>query len=439
MTAGRRKGILLGIAALLCLMAVYVKVTLEQNKGEQEEGTILHITEEPVTEITWQRSEGDGASLAKKDGQWIWIDDSSFPVNQQMAQMMADTAAGPEVIRKLELTEENKIKYGLKQPVCIVDVKAEGKTCRLLFGAKNSTTGDYYMMAEGQDGIYTVAQRIFNLYDHTILELAEMETLPGIPLGQVEQFSAVSGANRFVLKQDAEKKAWIVSDADMEGQTADSWLAQTYVSDFLGIQFTEMAAYEPDQDELDSWGLLESQERLVFVYREEDGGRLQNYQLIVGNRDASGDSRYCMVSGGQAVYLADGAALEFLLTRKAADYVDLDLIDREPDETEGLDIWLGGRHVRLAAGEEAFRTVFYALYGMKGEKCLTGEEKGEEREQGERLLKVTVTMAADDLDITFYAWDQNYCLADSGGRLLLVNRQRFKELSMLLEQTVLLS
>ena len=424
MNKGRVIRLLSGMAVFFALLFIYIGLSSPWDENHEDgNDQSVFIVEEPVMELRWQRSDGVGAVLRKMEEGWVWADQISFPVNQTMAQMMADTAAAPEITRVLELNRENQDRYGLTSPVCTVVIKTEKEEYVLSFGSQNSATGDYYMMSDSRDQIYMTPERVFNLYNHDILDLAVTEIIPGIPLNCVEKFSVVQGSENFALKWEEDTGQWITEDSGTVEQAADAWLAESLISSFLGLKFTEMVCFEPKDEELNQWGLTGEKRLLTLTYDSREG--TQEYQLLLGNRDESGAGRYCMPADGRAVYLTDAERADQLLSLKASDYADLDVIDREPAAVGKLIVRIGEEQAALNAGETNFNEIFFALYGLKGEKRI-GEESDR---QGEALLEFEIDMnEGENLNVTFYLYDQHYCLADSGGRLLLVNRQSVRKL-----------
>lgn len=329
------------LAVLLALWAVLQNTAGESassSSGAAGDGTVLlGGSSDEVKRIEWtaggqtlalEQAADDSASSASSEGAvstlWIWPDDTTLPVNQTKAASLASTLNGLTASRYLGAGRD-PAGYGLDSPRFSVTLTTGEGAATLLVGDVNDTTGDVYVMLEGDSGIYTVASDFTASFPTDPLELVQLETLPAAALDDVTAlaFDGPSGSVRLTYMEDGvpgtgEMRHWQV---EQNGQTysADDDAVTGLLRDLVSVQFTSCAAWNPE--DLASFGLETPVYTMTVQYTQttetggtgEDGSAITTetpvqYTLLFGS--TTGDGLYAMQQGGGQVGLVDAGLLD---------------------------------------------------------------------------------------------------------------------------------
>lgn len=454
MNKKKQYGLLTGLCVFVVLVFIYIKMgTAPEDTGND---VTIYQAAHPFETITCKNRNGTSWTLVHAPEGWVWSEDSSFPVNQEMAAMMAEVLSGPEVVTDMEMTAENRKRCGLDPPEYMVTAAGKEERYTLYFGDRNSTTGDYYFCVEGTDRIYTTDQRNVNIFRHDLPELAEVETLPGVRLDQVSGFQIFRNTITLSLKRETDHDGtrWQAEDGAGHIWQAESIKAEETVSLFLRLKLAAMAVFSPTEAELRQYGLQSPEAVLTLAYDTE--GEKCRFALAIGNPDASGAYRYCWFENSKGIYLVEETGLQDLLNRSAQEHADLYLAAIRPESVNAMELILPDavHQINLSAGADAaqntvlwngteletdrFYQFYYELYGLKGDKLTDPDQPEQERTlPGEEVLRIMIeTENGSREQLVFLTYDQNYDLAEKDGTLqMLVNRQKINALIRLIGET----
>lgn len=349
MKTKQRTLVILAVAlvVLLALWAVLKNTAGEQDasssSGAAEDGTVLlGGSSDEVKRIEWT---ADGQTLALEQAKdetadassaadssassassssegaestlWIWPDDTTLPVNQTKAASLASTLNGLTASRYLG-ADRDPADYGLDNPRFSVTLTTGEDAATLLVGDVNDTTGDVYVMVEGDSGIYTVASDFTADFPTDPLDLVQLETLTEAALDDVTAltFDGPSGSVQLTYMEDGVPgtggmRHWQV---EQNGQTysADDDAVTELLRNLVSVQFTSCAAW--NTNDLASFGLETPVYTMTIQYNQttetgetdEDGNAITTetpvqYTLLFGN--TTEDGLYAMQQGGGQVGL----------------------------------------------------------------------------------------------------------------------------------------
>lgn len=349
MKTKQRTLVILAVAlvVLLALWAVLKNTAGEQDasssSGAAEDGTVLlGGSSDGVKRIEWT---ADGQTLALEQAKdetadassaadssassassssegaestlWIWPDDTTLPVNQTKAASLASTLNGLTASRYLG-ADRDPADYGLDNPRFSVTLTTGEDAATLLVGDVNDTTGDVYVMVEGDSGIYTVASDFTADFPTDPLDLVQLETLTEAALDDVTAltFDGPSGSVQLTYMEDGVPgtggmRHWQV---EQNGQTysADDDAVTELLRNLVSVQFTSCAAW--NTNDLASFGLETPVYTMTIQYNQttetgetdEDGNAITTetpvqYTLLFGN--TTEDGLYAMQQGGGQVGL----------------------------------------------------------------------------------------------------------------------------------------
>jgi len=356
MKTKQRTLVILAVAlvVLLALWAVLKNTAGEQDasssSGAAEDGTVLlGGSSDEVKRIEWT---ADGQTLALEQAKdetadassaadssassassssegaestlWIWPDDTTLPVNQTKAASLASTLNGLTASRYLG-ADRDPADYGLDNPRFSVTLTTGEDAATLLVGDVNDTTGNVYVMVEGDSGIYTVASDFTADFPTDPLDLVQLETLTEAALDDVTAltFDDPSGSVQLTYMEDGVPgtggmRHWQV---EQNGQTysADDDAVTELLRNLVSVQFTSCAAW--NTNDLASFGLETPVYTMTIQYNQttetgetdEDGNAITTetpvqYTLLFGN--TTEDGLYAMQQGGGQVGLVAADLLD---------------------------------------------------------------------------------------------------------------------------------
>lgn len=356
MKTKQRTLVILAVAlvVLLALWAVLKNTAGEQDasssSGAAEDGTVLlGGSSDEVKRIEWT---ADGQTLALEQAKdetadassaadssassassssegaestlWIWPDDTTLPVNQTKAASLASTLNGLTASRYLG-ADRDPADYGLDNPRFSVTLTTGEDAATLLVGDVNDTTGDVYVMVEGDSGIYTVASDFTADFPTDPLDLVQLETLTEAALDDVTAltFDGPSGSVQLTYMEDGVPgtggmRHWQV---EQNGQiySADDDAVTELLRNLVSVQFTSCAAW--NTNDLASFGLETPVYTMTIQYNQttetgetdEDGNAITTetpvqYTLLFGN--TTEDGLYAMQQGGGQVGLVAADLLD---------------------------------------------------------------------------------------------------------------------------------
>ena len=166
--------LLLVFTALLVSAYFLVKNLSEKDEAqdttpgeEQDESVALSkYTLADVVSLSFTQG-GEGYTIVKSGSVWKMSDDPDFPVDQQVADVIASEAASVTADRLLEETRVNFPKYGLSSPKIIVRISySDGTDLSLAFGDYNSTVKAYYAHVYETYNVYLINESFINTLNH---------------------------------------------------------------------------------------------------------------------------------------------------------------------------------------------------------------------------------------------------------------------------------
>lgn len=236
------------------------------------------------------------------------------------------TTGTPTVMMRVarDLDEAGFAEYGLDKPQARWTVTSTtGETRTVEVGDEALTEGGYYVRCEGRNAVYFMGTTL----EDTVLKPAYALLKPILTAGMqtndyfmVDTFTVLRGEEAFVQIVRVPDEEKTDSDALVEMKMTyprpsagdalyevnDSLYLNTLYS-FIALEGEEVVAFRPDEEELDSYGLLEPAYAIDFTYKDYE------YMIFVSAQQP--DGTYYAVSnlyGFQAVIRVANDKLNFL-------------------------------------------------------------------------------------------------------------------------------
>ncbi len=156
----KKKGLIAGIVILLILIGVYIglKVAGPKEKEEQTEEKEITAFEVEVENISQVSIENDGVlyTFVKEEDTWKYAEDENLPLNQDIISNIISGLTSVKAQR--ELTDvENFADYGLSEPKLRATITAKNNEQTVLnFGDDNEAISGTYMSIGNNEKIYLV-------------------------------------------------------------------------------------------------------------------------------------------------------------------------------------------------------------------------------------------------------------------------------------------
>lgn len=171
------KSMIIGVAVLVCLIAVYFISGAVKKKQEEAAGepAIMVTNIYDVTEMTYT----DGSttlSFVKENEVWYDATDKDFALDSVQVETIADSLRQIEATRLLEGADEPAA-YGLDEPVYTITLKNQDAVVTTVY-IGDTTDAGYYVTTDDKTTIYTVSSSVVSAmeFDKSALEVVEEET-----------------------------------------------------------------------------------------------------------------------------------------------------------------------------------------------------------------------------------------------------------------------
>lgn len=170
-------------AALLILVVVFVAVFFglkayrshqekqEEAKKEAEAIPVASLETEGITGFSYLW-EGQELSFEKEGDTWYYSGDKGISLVQTMITTMLGNLS--EVTAAQQITAPEDIKeYGFDEPSNVITVRLGQEETVFTIGIQNAITGQYYLMASGDETVYLVDSQLPSAFGRSLEELTE--------------------------------------------------------------------------------------------------------------------------------------------------------------------------------------------------------------------------------------------------------------------------
>jgi len=174
------KSMIIGVAVLICLIAVYFISGIMKKQQEEAAGepAIMVTNIYDVVELTYT----DGSttlSFVKENDVWYDATDKEFALDGDQIETMVNSLRQIEATRLLEGADEPAV-YGLDEPAYTITLK-DGDAVETMIYIGNTTDSGYYVTINDKTTIYTISSSVVSSmeFDKSALEVVEEETEEG--------------------------------------------------------------------------------------------------------------------------------------------------------------------------------------------------------------------------------------------------------------------
>lgn len=464
----KKKGLIAGIVILLILIGVYIglKVAGPKEKEEQTEEKEITAFEVEVENVSQVSIENDGVlyTFVKEEDTWKYAEDENLPLNQDIISNIISGLTSVKAQR--ELTDvENFADYGLSEPKLRATITAKNNEQTVLnFGDDNEAISGTYMSIGNNEKIYLVNSSLKTDLQFEKNDLAKMEELPQIAVGNIKKIEISSESGVKTLQEEEVGGLWTLYKEDGSQVSVDTSKVNDYMNYFSSLSLMKFISY--DISDLSAYG-LDNPKKITVSYEEEQESEdaseetkgedaeeepimvAKEFVLLIGSTDEDGnyyvktaDSSYIYIMAAATVEEIMNLASEELVSSLVTDYslADLDkvtiertggtyVLTREETEVKKGDSEETTTETKYYLNDEEIQyeeiSDFYSKVSGLEWQSMTEGQNGENAE-------ITITFEKEggiQDKVAYYSYDENfYLVTKTDGSQMLVNKMKVREM-----------
>lgn len=464
-----KKGLIAGIVILLILIGVYVGLKVagpeeDKKQTEEKEITAFEVKAEDISKVS---IENDGVlyTFVKEEDTWKYAEDENLPLNQAVVSNIISGLTSVKAQRELK-DIENPADYGLSEPKLKATITDKNNAETVLnFGDDNEAVSGAYMSVGNNEKIYLVNSTVKTDLQFEKNDLAEMEELPQIAVGNIKKVEISRDNGVKTLQEEEAGGLWTLYKEDGSQISVDTAKVNDYMNHFSSLSLMDFVSY--DTNNLSSYG-LDNPKKVTVFYEEEQESEdtseeaedenaeeeepvmvAKEIVLLVGNTDENGnyyvktaDSSYIYTMAASTVDEMMNLASDELVSSLVTDYSLADL-DKVTIERTGETYVLTREETEVKKGDSEETTTetkyylndeeiqyeeisdFYSKVSGLEWQSMTEGQNGENAE-------ITITFEKEggiQDKVAYYSYDENfYLVTKTDGSQMLVNKMKVREM-----------
>lgn len=277
--------LLLGITAIAALGIAYWQLCSYNDKEEAaaladaggEE--ILNIDTESLSTISFLVA-GQEKTFCRREDSWILEQDETFPVDEAQILALAGQLAPMQAVRVLE-NAGDPAEYGLDHPQNeLILTNEDGTVTTLTIGDMNSSTGDVYVMLNGDASVvYTIDSELPDSFSDDLYDYAYSDEMPLLQVSEIVGVSMETGTDGYELYlEDAKWQVRELRPSDDgvmlpgESQSADQDAVNTAMSSLGSLAYVDFVEHNCTDDS--KYGFEKTDTVLTIRYQVENQGEM---------------------------------------------------------------------------------------------------------------------------------------------------------------------
>ena len=451
---------LLAVFAAVSITAVLVsrheeKVERIKNSGE----TILAIPTDTVTALSWTNEEGTFSFT--KDEIWTYDEDSAFPVDEEkIDELLAqfEDFAAAFVIDDVEDYEQ----YGLDEPVCTISITVGEESYTVELGDFSKMDEQRYVSI-GDGKAYLVSHNPLDEFGAVLRDMILDDTI--LEFDTAKQI-AFTGTENYTITYDEDGTSICADDVYFtDGKPLDTDNVNEWLTALMGLGLTDYVSYNVTDEELQTFGLDESDLTITLDYSnsDEDGtetdfGTLvlhlsQNPEELAAYEKALANEEdelpdvtcYARVGASQIVYSITQTEFDKLTAVSYDTLRHQKLFTADFDTVTSMDVTLEGETYTFTynppadedsedvEGTWTYDGAEFDVYDLRTAlRSLTAVSFTDETPTGQEEISLVIHLDNEDFPtftLTLYRYDGENCLAAVDGEpAALVSRAQTVDL-----------
>ncbi|MBE5947421.1 MAG: DUF4340 domain-containing protein [Lachnospiraceae bacterium] len=470
----KKKGLIILIVCLVALVGVYFVATYISDKINYIEPAttvdksvnIWNISTK-VSAVRVINSYGDNTYYMDEEGKWKVEGNEVATLSQSMVQRMAIYGGNLTATEKVDDTCDNLAKYGLDKPQYTIILRQNDGTESVFYiGMQNQVTEDFYIYADGVDGIYTVGSTFPGYFNFDVEEFFLVEDiLVTTDTSYLRELSMEYEDNSWHLVRMhygsdydvSGTRAWYLVDLFEHEVAVDTSKLEDIQNAYLELGIYSCITFSATDDELAKVGLRPGDcKGSIYYYFEEasvseeitEKTVVGSQKIWLGNKTEDGAYYYVRPDGREGIYTMEATYIDQLrsntaenLLQKYISVINISTVDSYSVEIGDIHFEAKVESIATDTGVEYYHyhndkklekkfgsNLYTSLIGVYAEKALLKTEEP----SGEELLKITFYRNTDIMpvyEVSFYAYSINYYkVAVNGEVSYLANSRDYKAL-----------
>jgi len=280
----KRLGKLISLLAVLGVLIAAFAIYSAFNKDEVNETpstnttvNVLSLDSEKIIGIEYEYLENK-VSMQKKEDEWKWTDDESFPLDSYYPDYMTYGLAAITAVREIEGNLDNQASFGLDEPFISVKFKtSDGTEYAYSIGDYNSVARGYYFKVSTQDKVYLGGAEIVTPFTYSVLEMADKPSFPSFEPDDIVKLESVRNGTSMVITSDKTNADFYTSpytyyivDGNGKIKPASDVNTAALVEAVADLSYGSVLEYRPSSETLEKYGLGQNKLLVLNIdYQEE--------------------------------------------------------------------------------------------------------------------------------------------------------------------------
>ena len=241
--------LLLALVLTLALIACGGKAP-EDTADAVDNNTLSNSAQLPMTEASYLEYDNSQITcrFRKDEDGWKWVDNESFPldvtyIEETLAELDAMSATLTPVEPAVEAADA-----GLDDTERYLTVTVGEETTTLRFGDQKDD-GQWYMVIDGQEGTYLVADEFVQRMNSSVYSMAVLPTLPELTDDNLTVITLRGGAENKTVRLTKTDEGWFRDDREVTEQV------QAMEAALVDFTFDSCFNFDPSPDAAPLCGL----------------------------------------------------------------------------------------------------------------------------------------------------------------------------------------
>lgn len=434
MRKSTRLVVLLGVLLVICGAAFAVSGYQEKKENIKNSGqVVLEIPTDSVTALSWTNESGS-FSFTKGDT-WTYDGDAAFPVSEEKIKNLLSQFQSFAAAFVIEDVEDYS-QYGLDDPVCTIQVTADGESYTVTLGNFSKMDEQRYVSI-GDGKAYLAVHDPMDEFDAVLRDMILDDTVPEFDQAEKIQFT---GTENYTILRDEDGKSICQEDVYFtDGKPLDTDNVDALLKAVRTLDLSDYVSYNVSEQELADFGLTDPDLTVHLTYSTEDGetGELtmhlsQDPEEARAYKEAQEKNEedlpevtcYARLDQSQIVYEITQSEYDKLTAVSYNALRHQKLFTADFDTVTSIDVTLNGETSTFTytpaekkedEGTWTYREEEFDIQALQSALCdLTASDFTEEASGGQEEISLTVTLDNEDFPtftLTLRRYDGTNCLA----------------------------
>ena len=267
-----KKGLIAGIVILLVLIGVYVGLKVagpeeEEKQTEEKEITAFEVKAEDISQVFIENDDVQ-YTFVKEEDTWKYAEDENLPLNQAIVSNIVSGLTSVKAQREL-VDIEDFADYGLSEPKLKVTITDKNNEQTVLnFGDDNEAVSGTYISIGNNEKTYLVNSSLKTELQFEKNDLAQIEELPQIAVGNIKKIEISSEIGTKTLQEGEVGGLWTLYKEDGSQVSVDTSKVNDYMNYFSSLSLMNFISY--DTSDLSAYGLDHPKKITVFYEEEQE-------------------------------------------------------------------------------------------------------------------------------------------------------------------------